>query len=164
MCCSDQDPLSEDCLELFQGDFVIHVGELFGSSLSQSHLPFGRTSSPGFQERLVSEFHCVLSHPLTRRWSHSSRDCLTVWKRTIFKPVNWALIPDEEDEEDTPKDGNKKEVQDSDDEEHWAIIPKEEIFPQSLACQKYQFLIGDPQPIEIEKEQICQKNKKKRKR
>ncbi|CAN0516005.1 unnamed protein product, partial [Scytosiphon promiscuus] len=41
---------------------VIHVGELFGDSVSMTpgQTPWGRTTSSDCQEELASKFHCIL--------------------------------------------------------------------------------------------------------
>lgn len=41
---------------------VIHVGELFGDSISMrpGQSPWGRTTSQECQEELASKFHCIL--------------------------------------------------------------------------------------------------------
>lgn len=41
---------------------VIHVGELFGDSVSMrpGQSPWGRTTSQECQEELASKFHCIL--------------------------------------------------------------------------------------------------------
>eukprot|EP00011_Vannellida_sp_DIVA3-517-6-12_P007610 CAMPEP_0114623100 /NCGR_PEP_ID=MMETSP0168-20121206/10073_1 /TAXON_ID=95228 ORGANISM="Vannella sp., Strain DIVA3 517/6/12" /NCGR_SAMPLE_ID=MMETSP0168 /ASSEMBLY_ACC=CAM_ASM_000044 /LENGTH=416 /DNA_ID=CAMNT_0001834325 /DNA_START=239 /DNA_END=1486 /DNA_ORIENTATION=+ len=66
------------CLEKFAGDYVIHVGELFGRTVGVAE--WGRSSAVEFQERLARHFHEVVSVPLPS-WPFA-RDTLTVWKRT----------------------------------------------------------------------------------
>jgi hypothetical protein len=63
----EEEPLALECLENFQGDFVIHVGELISTGqLSGPQAPWGRTSSADFQVQLAEEFHCVLVADLPR--------------------------------------------------------------------------------------------------
>jgi hypothetical protein len=101
------------CLEDFQGDYVVHVGEVYGDTLSVDQAPWGRSSSLQFQERLATEFHCVLQIPLPN-WVHV-RDTLTVWKRSSLCTLVFAA--DEEDEED------------EDEEVSYRYIPPEERLP-----------------------------------
>ncbi|KAF0752120.1 hypothetical protein AaE_006156 [Aphanomyces astaci] len=74
-----EESMAEACLNNYTGEYVIHIGELFGHTLCLPE-PWGRTSSPEFQTRLAAVFHKVLQVPLNS-W-HSSVDTLTVWKRT----------------------------------------------------------------------------------
>lgn len=77
----EDNPLGAACLEQYKGEVVIHVGELFlDANLSWDQSPYGRSSSPDFQERLATEFHCILKIELPN-WLHST-DRLTVWKRS----------------------------------------------------------------------------------
>lgn len=73
--------------------------------------PWGRSSSPGFQELLASQFHCVLQIPLPN-WIHV-RDTLTVWKRSSL----CSLVFGDEEEE-----GSVDEVT-------YRYIPPEERLP-----------------------------------
>ncbi|KAL7447585.1 hypothetical protein ACHAXS_007900 [Conticribra weissflogii] len=43
--------MAASCLEHFSGDTIIHVGELYGDTLSLEQAPWGRSSSREFQER-----------------------------------------------------------------------------------------------------------------
>ncbi|CAB1104065.1 unnamed protein product [Ectocarpus sp. CCAP 1310/34] len=85
------------CLHAFEGDVVIHVGELFGDSVSMTpgQSPWGRTTSQECQEELASKFHCILKVPLPS-WPHS-RDTLTVWKRHSFCSIQY----DDDDDDDS---------------------------------------------------------------
>ena len=69
------------CLEHFTGNTIIHVGELYGDTLSLDQAPFGRSSSNEFQQRLAGEYHCILKMKLENNWLHV-RDTLSVWKRS----------------------------------------------------------------------------------
>ncbi|CAM9877770.1 unnamed protein product [Discosporangium mesarthrocarpum] len=79
--------LSLQCLYAFEGDVVIHVGELFGDSvcMSTGQAPWGRTTGEDFQRELAVRFHCVLKVALPS-WPHA-RDSLTVWKRHGFSSI-----------------------------------------------------------------------------
>ena len=99
-------PLSVECLEAFDGDLIIHVGELFGDSLSVSMegqetpddlWPWGRSTDPRFQARLVGEFHKILQVPLPC-WANA-RDTLSVWRRSGTSVVagdRYAHVPRDE--------------------------------------------------------------------
>jgi hypothetical protein len=78
------------CLELFKGEYIIHVGELMtvggcGTMAGPPVSPFGRTSSCDFQIALAESFHCVLVAQLELRYPYSN-DCISVWKRTRYIP------------------------------------------------------------------------------
>lgn len=75
-----QTSLGASCLEHFDGDCIIHVGELYGDTLSLEQAPWGRSSSALFQQRLSSEFHCILKVKL-QNYLHV-RDTISVWKRS----------------------------------------------------------------------------------
>eukprot|EP00977_Amphora_coffeiformis_P021408 scaffold9279_cov159-Amphora_coffeaeformis.AAC.8 len=102
------------CLEHFQGDYVIHVGEIYGDTLSVDQAPWGRSSSPYFQQQLATQFHCVLQIPLPN-WIHV-RDTLTVWKRSSLCTIVFAA--DDEEEE-----GSSEEVS-------YRYVPPEERLPE----------------------------------
>ena len=104
--------LGAACLEYFQGDTVIHVGELFSdASLSMEQAPWGRSSSPDFQQLLASDFHCLL-HMRLPNWVHT-RDSLSVWRRS--KTCSIVFAADEDDDED--------------EEYHYRHVPPEEQLP-----------------------------------
>lgn len=105
------------CLEHFTGDTIIHVGEVFGDSLSIDQAPFGRSSSNEFQERLACEYHCILKMKLESNWLHV-RDTLSVWKRS----ETCTMIFQGEDDED------------SSDEVEYKYIPPEEVLPSDAAA------------------------------
>ncbi|CAM9921164.1 unnamed protein product [Ectocarpus sp. 4 AP-2014] len=92
------------CLHAFEGDVVIHVGELFGDSVSMTpgQSPWGRTTSQECQEELASKFHCILKVPLPS-WPHS-RDTLTVWKRHSFCSIQYDDDDDDDDSDDNEVD------------------------------------------------------------
>ena len=136
LCYPDEDAqLGSACIEAFDGDFVIHVGELVctpsAPTLSEPQMPYGRTTTAQTQEALMASFHCVLSLQL-QGYPHA-RDHLTVWKRTAF-------VPGKEDyENDDDDDGSKEE---DEEEMPWASIPPSEILPSTLAAPKYEFLLN----------------------
>lgn len=106
--------LGAACLEFFQGDTVIHVGELFSdSSLSMEQAPWGRSSSPEFQQLLASDFHCLL-HMRLPNWVHT-KDSLSVWRRSKTCSIVFAADEDDEDDED--------------EEYHYRHVPPDEQLP-----------------------------------
>ena len=119
--------MAAECLQHYKGDYVIHVGELLatGSCLAQNdQSPWGRSSSAEFQERLATEFHCVLCLELPN-WLHT-RDRLTVWKRSKTTTIVFAGDDDDDD--------------DSDEEVEYRHIPVEERLPVNLAAPFLQHL------------------------
>jgi hypothetical protein len=111
--------LGAACLEHFQGDTVIHVGEMFSdSSLSMNQAPWGRSSSSAFQQLLASDFHCLL-HMRLPNWLHT-RDSLSVWRRSRTCSMVFAAEEDDEDDED--------------EEYHYRYIPPEEMLPVDRAA------------------------------
>lgn len=81
----EAESMAAACLENYQGDYIIHVGELMstGTAAGPPVAPFGRTSSADFQVSLAETFHCLLVAELDGRLP-ISRDCISVWKRTVF--------------------------------------------------------------------------------
>ena len=115
---NEEDTLGSICLEHFKGDIVIHVGELFSDTLSFDQSPWGRSSGSLFQQRLVSEYHCVLKAKL-QSWLHV-RDTISVWKRSQL-----CSIVFQSDETDGVDD--EEEVQ-------YKYIPKDELLPMDVAA------------------------------
>jgi len=123
LCYPDEDPQAEggsismaaSCLEHFRGTHVIHVGELYDSLISVE--PWGRSSSPEFQTRLNSEYHCLLRAELPN-WLHV-RDTITVWKRSETCSIVFAADDDDDDEEE---------------EVEYRHIPVEERLPTDVAA------------------------------
>jgi len=76
--------MASECLKHFQGDTIIHVGELLtggtGTKSGGSQAPWGKTTNSDFQVELAESFHCVLSYALP--CMPFSKDYLTVWVRT----------------------------------------------------------------------------------
>ena len=68
---------SLDCLKYYSGKTIIHIGELFGETLSSN--PWGQTTSRAFQLRLGETFRCVSRVQLPNWPGHM--DSLTVWSR-----------------------------------------------------------------------------------
>jgi len=119
-----QPPLSFgwQCLNTYKGTYVIHVGELafLDSSLNLEQAPWGRSSSPEFQQRLASEFHCIAKIQLSN-WLHV-RDSISVWKRSEL--CEMCFVGDAED----------KDVDDDDDIVEYRHIPKEEMLPSVMVA------------------------------
>mmetsp|Transcript_25699 Transcript_25699/g.60065 ORF Transcript_25699/g.60065 Transcript_25699/m.60065 type:complete len:121 (+) Transcript_25699:633-995(+) len=112
--------------EQFQGDIVIHVGELLSDTLSMDQAPWGRSSAPEFQQRLAAEYHCLLKAALPN-WLHV-RDTISVWKRS--QTCTMIFEGDEEDEE-------------SDEEIEYKYIPPSEQLPQDVAAPCLSHLLGE---------------------
>jgi len=68
---------SLDCLKNYKGGTIIHIGELFGETLSAN--PWGQTTSRAFQLELGERFRCVSRVQLPNWPGHM--DSLTVWSR-----------------------------------------------------------------------------------
>lgn len=111
------------CLEHYMGDTIIHVGELFGDTLSMDHAPWGRSSSAEFQQRLFSEYHCILRAKLTN-WLHV-RDTISVWKRSQC----CSIVFQAEDE------GDENE------ESEYKYIPENEVIQTDVAAPCAQHLL-----------------------
>lgn len=119
--------LGSACLEHFSGEYVIHVGELFGDSICLENAPYGRSSAPLFQERLAGEFHCIVKASL-QNYLHS-KDTISVWKRSKRCTI---VFQDE---------GSNNEA--SDEEVDYKDIPVEERLPVDIAAPLYSFLLSD---------------------
>jgi hypothetical protein len=121
------------CLENYQGDYVVHVGELFSdSNLSMEQAPWGRSSSPELQQHLAAEFHCLLRVSLPN-WLHV-RDSISVWKRS----ETCTIVFGADDDDDEDGDGEDQE----DEEVQYRHIPVEERLPADLAAPCLQHLLG----------------------
>jgi hypothetical protein len=78
----EESSLGIDSLSHYQGNTLIHVGELFGETLSPH--PWGITTSSKFQLALLKEFRLVRRVQLPN-WP-GLKDFLSVWKR-VAPPV-----------------------------------------------------------------------------
>ena len=74
---SEECTFSRECLGHYQGNTVIHIGELLGETCSAN--PWGQTSSRDFQLKLVEQFRCVCRVELPNWPGHM--DSLTIWSR-----------------------------------------------------------------------------------
>ena len=110
----DRESMSMECLEYFQGDTIIHVGELAitGTKAGGVQRPWGKTSCSEFQVALMADFHCVVRHRLPS--FPTSCDYLTVWKRTPM-----MITGDSQ--------GEEEEADEEGEDEGWAVIPAEEV-------------------------------------
>ncbi|KAL3823355.1 hypothetical protein ACHAXA_008850 [Cyclostephanos tholiformis] len=111
------------CLEHYTGSIIIHVGELYGDTLSLEQAPFGRSSSSEFSQRLASEYHCILKMNLQSNWLHV-RDTLSVWKRS---KTCCMAFQDDDDESDGSKNGSYGDM-------YYKYIPPEEVLPIDCAA------------------------------
>ena len=119
------------CLEHYTGSTIIHVGELYGDTLSLEQAPFGRSSSSEFSQRLASEYHCILKMNLQGNWLHV-RDTLSVWKRS---ETCCMAFEDDDDEGDRSKDGSYGDM-------YYKYIPPEEVLPVDCAAPCAIHLLG----------------------
>ena len=112
------------CLNNFSGDYVVHVGELFGDTVSCEQAPFGRSSGAEFQCSLYKNFHCLLKASLPK-WPHEAQT-ISVWKRSETCAIHF--LDDDEDEDDAIEDVSS-----------FRYIPKDERLPADVAapCLKH---------------------------
>lgn len=122
--------LAAACLEHFTGSTIIHVGELYGDTLSFDQAPFGRSSSSEFSQRLGAEYHCILKVKLQNNWLHV-RDTLSVWKRSELCCMTF--------QDDVDGDDNDE----SDDEVRYKYIPPEEVLPVDCAAPCVAHLLSE---------------------
>jgi len=115
--------LGSACLDNFSGTHVIHVGELFGDSISMLNAPFGRSSAPLYQQRLAGEYHCLLKASL-QNYLHC-KDTISVWKRS----KRCTIVFEGENEES------------SDEETDYKDIPVEERLPLDVASPAWEHLL-----------------------
>ena len=120
--------LGVQCLEHFQGEHIIHIGELYADTLSMEQTPWGRSSSSQFQERLAGEFHCLLKASLPN-WLHV-RDTVSVWKRS----ERCSIIFEGEVDPDTQEKEEDEEVE-------YKHIPVNERIPVDLAAPCVEHLL-----------------------
>jgi len=138
--------LSSACLEHYSGNTVIHVGELYGDTLSQPQSPWGRSSGSEFQERLACEYHCLLKVALTN-WVHV-RDTLSVWKRSETSCI--VFRADSDDEE-----GGEEE-----EEVEYKHVPEDERLPVDIAAPCVAHLLqNEPNDAKLSTGLECKKRK-----
>ena len=129
-------PMSYVALEVFDGEYVVHVGELLGVGQGYARPGcWGRTTSGMSQAFLAEHFHCVASLELPS-WP-TSNDCISVWKRTHVVAIPVGDDDDDGDDEDDD-DGDEEEEE----ETLFAWVPEEERLPERRAAPAYQFLLS----------------------
>jgi hypothetical protein len=120
--------MAAQCLEHYTGQYIIHVGELFlDANYSIDQAPWGRSSSPEFQQRLAVEFHCLLKVQLPN-WLHV-RDSISVWKRSEQTSIVFGG-QDDDDEDDEKFNDEDDDI----DEVIYRHIPVEERLPMDIAA------------------------------
>lgn len=135
----DRESLSLECLKHYQGETLIHIGELAFTTGTlaggEDQCPFGRTTCSEFQVELAAQFHCVLSAKLKMSLPHC-RDYITVWKRSPFVSMGEGGGDDEDDEEgDEEGEGNEGE-------DLWRAVPAEEELPSlDVAAPAFKHLL-----------------------
>jgi len=120
------------CLDHYTGSTIIHVGELYGDTLSLEQAPFGRSSSSEFSQRLAAEYHCILRMKLESNWLHV-RDTLSVWKRS---ETCCMAFQDDDDDGNESKNSSYGDM-------HYKYIPPEEILPVDCAAPCVAHLLGN---------------------
>eukprot|EP00056_Hartaetosiga_gracilis_P013059 m.213244 g.213244 ORF g.213244 m.213244 type:complete len:293 (-) comp13789_c0_seq11:2662-3540(-) len=75
---SEDSVFGRDCVMEFNGNTIVHVGELFGETLSET--PYGQSTSKQCQEALAKDFRIYKRISLPQ-WPYQ-RDSLTIWRRT----------------------------------------------------------------------------------
>jgi hypothetical protein len=113
------------CLENYAGHTIIHIGELLCTGTKLEN-PWGKTSSDTFQQQLHASFHMVCSLPLP--CFPTSKDVLTVWRRTPYcDPVPMGGDDDDDDDDAEGADGDAEEDDDDDDDAvQFKCVPAEE--------------------------------------
>jgi hypothetical protein len=124
----ERSSMGSACLHYYTGDYIIHVGELYGDTLAMEQAPWGRSSSPEFQQQLASEFHCLLRVSIPH-WLHV-RDTLSVWKRSSTCTMVYTADESDEDDHDNKEDNDNKE----DEEVTYRHIPIHERLPTDVAA------------------------------
>merc|ERR1712154_351373 len=87
---------SVETLRCFKGNWIVHVGELFGCTYAANNV-WGRTTSMEFQVELQKRFHRVYEHKMNR-WP-LFRDTLTIWRRNKVIKVGEEKVVCLQDEE-----------------------------------------------------------------
>jgi hypothetical protein len=72
---AEESTFSLDCLHHYDGDIIIHVGELYGETFSNN--PWGQSTSRIFQLELGKTFRCVYRRRLPS-WP-GYMDSLSIW-------------------------------------------------------------------------------------
>jgi hypothetical protein len=141
LCYPDEDSaMASECLEHFDGEYIIHAGELcFTGQLSSPQAPWGRTTGADFQVQLMSEFHCILVAELPT--FPFSRDCITVWKRTEWVRGRESIDKEYNEVEDNVSDEEEEQGEAEEQDDAWAAIPPSERLPVTRAAPDLQFLL-----------------------
>lgn len=128
---SSPESMGEACLEHYKGNYIIHVGELFlDATHSLEQAPWGRSSSPAFQERLAAEYHCILRATLPN-WLHTA-DRITVWKRS---PTTVISFEDDNNETGSQQpDSGSMSSREGPEEVLYRHIPRDERLPVDTAA------------------------------
>ena len=129
----DRESLSLECLKYYQGDTLIHIGELAFTTGTLAggadQCPFGRTTCSEFQVELAAQFHCVLSAKLKMSLPHC-KDYISVWRRSSFVSMGEGEGECDEGEEE------------EEEEDLWRAIPAEEELPDlDVAAPAYKHLL-----------------------
>ncbi len=122
--------MAYECLQYYQGNTVIHVGELMNMGspiIGNDTAPYGRTSSISFQEYLFTHYQCILQYKLPLNWLHTNNDYLTVWKRS--RNVTTIVYSTSLDPEANGNTNNDDDEDDEDEEVQYRHIPFEERLP-----------------------------------
>jgi len=117
-------------MEYYDGEYIIHVGELFfgDKCKSSAQSPWGRTTSSHFQVLLNEEFHCLLIADLKLTFPFSG-DNISVWKRT-----EWVKGLDEIDDEESDNDNDNDNL--------WASVSAQERLPVDRSIESLKYLLN----------------------
>lgn len=155
LCYPDEaESMAIQCLQHYQGEYIIHVGELIitGGTLSQIQSPWGRTSTSEFQVTLMENFHCVLITEIPT--FPFSSDHISVWKRTqtVFgKESHFEDDSEEEKEEsssnvlstpDAVDDDEEEDEEADEDDDKWRSIPSDEKLTFHIAAPAFAHLLS----------------------
>jgi hypothetical protein len=86
----EESDFGRQCVDLFSGSTIIHIGELYGATLGED--VWGQTTTRACQEHLSEHFRRVATVPLPRWPGHL--DELTVWRRVVGRVVAKMDIED----------------------------------------------------------------------
>jgi len=137
----DSNSMGLKCLQYFEGEYIIHVGELLVTSGGVCGPPqgsFGKTSSADFQIALSENFHCILCRKLDYALPFSN-DYISVWKRTTFVPGFSKELATEADEhehgdEEEEEEEEEEEQEEEKEEDLWKSIPHNEQLRVNIAA------------------------------